>query len=373
FSVVASEVVPGWIFGSGSLDGPWTFDGAIGTNAGAFCSSSQPACLLTSNLTITVGPDNRFWATSRHGQIMDSDTIAGTYKVETTSIYPSIPGMNWNNAEDPVIWYSGGYYHVIFNFWDARKAYHLMSVDGVNDWQNTGLAYDPTTDFIRYTDGTVNHWHNVERPGVYLENGHVTHFTFAVTDINKDGTPKPSASKVIVVPFDGIGFDADNGGEKPSDAGLAADTSPEDGPSTTESVDSGGGDSSAPPRGGDAGGGTTAGDSGSADTGMLDSSAALALDSGNGVVGSGEGGGGSDVAATAGGSTNSSKCSCRVGTALDNGAARVFGGIVFAAGLLRRRCRRRGVSPGIGLAGGSRRSDLSRRARHRLVAGTILD
>jgi len=37
-----------------------------------------------------------------------------------------------------------------------------------------GLAYDPTSDFVRYTDGTVNHWYKMERAGVVMESGHVS-------------------------------------------------------------------------------------------------------------------------------------------------------------------------------------------------------
>jgi hypothetical protein len=72
-----------------------------------------------------------------------------------------------------------------------------------------GLAYDPTANFIRYTDGTVNHWNKIERPGVLIENGHVTHFTFAVIDVDKsqEGGNDTHGSKVIVVPFDGVGLD----------------------------------------------------------------------------------------------------------------------------------------------------------------------
>ena len=42
-----------------------------------------------------------------------------------------------------------------------------------------------------------------------IENGHVTHFTFAVTDQNKDqsSTCCSTGSKVVVVPFDGVAFD----------------------------------------------------------------------------------------------------------------------------------------------------------------------
>jgi hypothetical protein len=44
-----------------------------------------------------------------------------------------------------------------------------------------------------------------------MENGHVAYFTFAVTDVDKD-TSDSTGSKAIVVPFDGVSFDADNGG-----------------------------------------------------------------------------------------------------------------------------------------------------------------
>jgi hypothetical protein len=246
YAVVASEIVPGWIFASSSLDGPWTFKQGISWNdPNGFCNSSTFECQETSNLTSNVGPDNRFWATSRHGQIMDSDSITGPYKLETSSIYPTtknnqtspseatpnLPGMTWEDAEDPVIWFSGGYFHVIVDFWNAPnpsnagalsgefppgssapRGYHLMSADGIHDWKNMGVAYDPSTDFIRYTDGTVSRWHNMERTGVYLENGHVAAFTFAVTATDKNANPAPNVSKIIVVPFDGVAFDADNAG-----------------------------------------------------------------------------------------------------------------------------------------------------------------
>jgi hypothetical protein len=51
----------------------------------------------------------------------------------------------------------------------------------------------------------------MERPGVFIENGHVAAFTFAVIDIPKeeDKGNEPHGSKVIVVPFDGAGLDRD--------------------------------------------------------------------------------------------------------------------------------------------------------------------
>ena len=135
--------------------------------------------------------------------------IMGPYKIQCACVYPNIAGLSSSGAEDPGFWYSGGQYHIVVNYFAARKAYHLTSTDGIKNWTNKGIAYDPTTNFIRYTDGTVNHWNKIERPGVLIENGHVTHFTFAVIDVDKskEGGNDTHGSKVIVVPFDGVGFD----------------------------------------------------------------------------------------------------------------------------------------------------------------------
>ena len=123
------------------------------------------------------------------------------------------------NAEDEVIWYSGGYYHIVYNYWHVQRAYHIMSKNGMTNWTSTGLAYQGTqtpanasSSWLRYTDGTVNQWHNMERVSVYQENGHVTHFTFAVTDVDKNSAAvNTGGSKILVVPFNGVQFDCDNG------------------------------------------------------------------------------------------------------------------------------------------------------------------
>jgi len=123
-----------------------------------------------------------------------------------------------------VVWYSGGLYHIVVNGWSDRKAFHLTSPDGITNWKFRGLAYDPTTDFVRYADGTVNHWNKIERPAVVIENGLVACFTFAVLDIPKSEEKGNDAhgSKVIVVPFDGVAFDRDmqnlSKAERPVDA-----------------------------------------------------------------------------------------------------------------------------------------------------------
>ena len=209
------EIVPGQMFSSPSANGPWTLLGLMTTNINGHTGCGT----LTSNFTFTVGPDNRFWATSRVGCIMRSDQVLGTYRVETDSVLPNLENNTNNNAEDEVIWYSGGYYHIVYNYWHVQRGYHIMSKDGLTNWTSTGLAYQGTqsprnsnSNWLRYTDGTVNQWHNMERVSVYQENGHVTHFTFAVTDVDKNSSAVNSGgSKILVVPFNGVQFDCDNG------------------------------------------------------------------------------------------------------------------------------------------------------------------
>jgi hypothetical protein len=207
YAVVVSETRPGDVFVSKSLDGPWDFLGSIRVATNAFGRAGR-----MSNVSIMVRPDGDFMIVPRSGAILLSkDGILGPYTVQGPSIYPQIPGLPLRNLEDPVVWFSGGLYHIVVNGWSDRKAYHLTSPDGIKNWTFRGLAYDPTKDFVRYTDGTINHWEKMERPGVLVENGHVTHFTFAVLDVPKDQEKgnDTHGSKVLVVPFDGAALDRD--------------------------------------------------------------------------------------------------------------------------------------------------------------------
>jgi len=210
YAVLLSETRPGEVYLSDSLDGPWICQGPVQVDPNGF-RADRP-----SNWSILLRPDGRFEIITRHGLIMISDSgIMGPYKVMGTSIYPEVEGLDNRTAEDPVIWYSGGHYHVVVNWWNDKKAYHLVSKDGISHWTLDGLAYDPRRDFIRYTDGTVNRWTKLERPNVVMENGHVTHFTFAVIDSEKEVERGGDShgSKVIVVPFDGARFDRDREGQ----------------------------------------------------------------------------------------------------------------------------------------------------------------
>jgi len=203
YAVTVSEIRPGEVFASKSADGPWE-------SLGKLTVEGQPRW-RASNVTPILRPDGQYMIVQRSGQIMTSKNIAGPYTINGPSIYPTVKGLPLKNLEDPVAWYSGGLYHIVVNSWSMRKAFHLTSEDGLTNWTFRGLAYDPTVDFIRYADGTVNHWNKIERPAVFLENGHVTHFTFAVIDVPKDQDKGNDGhgSKIIVVPFDGPGLDRD--------------------------------------------------------------------------------------------------------------------------------------------------------------------
>ena len=217
---------------------------------------------------------------------------------------PATVESTYELAEDPLIWYSGGQYHVLYDYPDDRVGYHLTSIDGVHDWTDRGLAYDPryAQQIFGYTDGTVDHWFKMERPNVVLENGHVTYMTFAVSDVDKnDQIPAGSdhGSKVIVVPFDGAQLDCDigiDGCDAVSEGGSASGFA-------------GGRDGGAP-------------DAGVAEGGADGSGGQSGSGSGNGIgsnAGSSSGGGGSgsgtgtNVGSTSDASSGGRGCGCTVG------------------------------------------------------------
>ena len=206
YAIVVSETRrPADIFVSNSLDGPWTKLGSM-----SIASNSYSSLFTASNVYIMLRPDGRYEAIGRDAVIGISDNILGPYTIQGTNIYAKTQGCPTVNMEDPVIWYSGGQYHIVVNKWDTRKAYHLTSKDGISNWTlQSGYAYDPTSSFLRYTNGTVNRWNKLERPNVYIENGHVVAMTLAAIDVAKDkelGNDK-HGSKVVVIPFNGAALD----------------------------------------------------------------------------------------------------------------------------------------------------------------------
>lgn len=207
YAIVISETRPGTVYVAASLDGPWTELGKI-TVAGI-------PKWHASNEIILLRPDGNYEMFGRPGIVMISTNgLLGPYMAQGPSIYPHVDGMPQHelaHLEDPVLWFSGGLYHVVVNNWSDRRAYHLTSKDGIHDWVYRGVAYDPTRDFVRYTDGTVDHWTKLERPSVYIQNGHVAALTFAVIDVQKEQEHGNDGhgSKIIVIPFDGGALDDD--------------------------------------------------------------------------------------------------------------------------------------------------------------------
>jgi MYXO-CTERM domain-containing protein len=238
----------------------------------------------------------------------------------------------------------------VANMYNARKAMHFTSADGIHNWTNRGLAYDPTSDFVRYTDGTINHWYKAERPGVVLQDGHVTAFSFAVIDVDKtlDLANDSHGSKVIVVPFDGVTFDHDNPGPGSAGCPLVAEgdagTSADSGLLDAGSADAGplvdadaldAGPSTDGSESGEAGESFDAG-------GPID--AGGPVDAGGRVDAGGQGGGQQDAGvpeAGATGNSSSSGCSCRLGA---NPGSSGAAGVALAVGMaLAARRRRRNV------------------------------
>ncbi len=196
YAIIVSETRGGDVFVSDSLDGPWLNIGQLKVNEGYWQSNT---CLIAR-------PDGKYEIINRTGDIAISDDLMGEYEIQTRNIWGQVRGMPTECIEDAVMWYSDGLYHVTVNKWDSRNAYYLTSENGIDGWKlNDGSAYQPDTDFLRYTDGTVNHWNKIERPNVYIEDGVVTAMTFSVIDVPKEqeGGRDSHGSKVIVVPFDG--------------------------------------------------------------------------------------------------------------------------------------------------------------------------
>jgi hypothetical protein len=335
------EIVPGQMFDSSSPNGPWTLMGLTKTNSNGHASCGD----LSSNFAFTVGFDNRFWATSRGGCVMDSDSVLGTYKVETDSVLPNLENNDNGSAEDECIWYSGGYFHIVYNYWNYQRAYHLMSKNGTTNWISTGLAYEGTqspansnSKWLRYTDGTVNVWHNMERVGVLVENGHPTHFTFAVTDVDKNSTAvNQGGSKILVVPFDGVRFDCDNG-YQPSCAELTAPDGGTTGGGGTSGTGTGGAggmggrSGSGGAAGASATGGTTGGAGGMAGrSGSGGAAGAAATGGATGTAGKSGGAGGTGGPPATGGSSGIAG-SPGAGGALETGGASGTGGFTGTGG-----------------------------------------
>ena len=352
YAVVVSETVPFTIYKSSSLDGPWT--------------SCQPTSQVgASNVSLIPRHDGRFQIVERNGTIAISDTLCGSYVKQTPqcdytqndkdaqgnpvvgSIYgkrTTIPGVQnpaYTWQEDPHIWRSGGTYHVIYSGSGDRVGWHVYSADGIN-WKDNGYAWSPREYqkmFCYEGTTTCTQWYKIERPGVVLQDGHPTHITWAVADVDKDNQVLPGTNhgtKIIVVPFDGVTFDNDFGdgsGGGPGTGGAGGGGATSGGTGGMAGATGG-----ATMAGGTTGGGAASGMGGAPSGGGNSSSAgtpSAGATSAAGSLASASGATGSPAAA----GSDSSGCACTlVGTSSSTNSA---GGLAIAALALLAGARRR--------------------------------
>jgi MYXO-CTERM domain-containing protein len=356
YAVVVSETVPFTIYKSSSLDGPWT--------------SCQPTSQIgASNVSLIPRHDGKFQIVERNGTIAISDTLCGTYEKQMPkcdytqndkdaqgnpvvgSIYgkrTSIPGVanpayTWQ--EDPHIWRSAGVYHVIYSGSGDRVGWHVYSADGIN-WKDNGYAWSPREYqkmFCYEGTTTCTQWYKIERPGVVLQDGHPTHITWAVADVDKDNQVLPGTNhgtKVIVVPFDGVAFDNDFGDGSSGGSGGAGGASSTAGAAGNGGTGGSGGVTS--PGGSSAVGGSTSGQPavGGASSGAGGAAATAGTASANTAgVPSAAGGAPAPSGSNADAGSDAGGCGCRVAGVPASSKSLLALGILALLG--RRRSRRR--------------------------------
>ncbi|MFI3322416.1 MAG: family 43 glycosylhydrolase [Rikenellaceae bacterium] len=216
YGVVTSEITDGIIYVADKPEGPFKKLGNIeidtnGKSLGLARYGKAPYHM--SNVQVRPHPSGKgYMLICRSTAVLISeDNVLGPYKIMTGRVYEDIPELAKNYNEDPTMWYSGGLYHIVYNHWPSKISHHFVSKDGINDWKYCGEAFNKgETKIFKYSDGTINDWEFIERPTAIVgEDGHVSHFIFSVIDVHKgqDGANDNHASKIIVVPFDGAGFD----------------------------------------------------------------------------------------------------------------------------------------------------------------------
>ena len=141
-----------------------------------------------SNVRIIRRPEGGYLLVARSTAPMYSpNSIMGPYKVMADRVFAKYTELEQGYNEDPTVWRSGGMYHIVYNHWPTATMHHFTSEDGISNWTYRGIALQKEVDKIfKYTDGTINDWKFVERPGAVVDEatGHVTHFMFSVIDVH---------------------------------------------------------------------------------------------------------------------------------------------------------------------------------------------
>lgn len=307
----------GRVYGADSLDGPWTYIGDLKLDL----NGQTGRYMSGDNFRTILRPDGKYECIN--GLIGIADNVIGPYKAQMSGKFTdTVPGhidaACRNNMEDPFIFYSGNQYHVMYNCWSASKAFFYSSTDGINWKAEDGYAYDPTSNMVRYTDATINHWKLLERPSVYIENGHAVAMTFAAINSPKDQdtASTKNGSKVIVVPVDGLSYDsggppgsvvASGGAGGGLDAGSGGGGRGGSGGSTSSGSSTGGtmgtGGATRIATGGKGGSGGTS-SSGLGTGGTIGTGGATGVATGGSVGTGGRGAGGSSAGSSAAGGAN---------------------------------------------------------------------
>ena len=130
YAAIISDTRPGEVFIADSLDGPWSYHGNIEVDNPDGYDVGRMV-----NLSVILRPDGDYMIVPRSGVVLISKNgILGPYRAMGPSIYPTVEGLPLRDLEDPVLWYSGGLYHVVVNGWSDRKAWHITSEDGITRW-----------------------------------------------------------------------------------------------------------------------------------------------------------------------------------------------------------------------------------------------
>jgi len=221
YAAVASEIVPGEVFVSDNPNGPFELLGDFQIDPNGYYAgwgrynelddgaANGGSLGHLANVMIILRPDGRYMMIARHCVTMISDDgVLGPYKMYSDKAWLGVEGLPQHYMEDPTVWYSDGLYHIVVNFHGKDTTYHITSEDGIHNWKNRGLAFKRHEGVFRHKDGTIEDWFTVQRPTVYVENGLVKAFNFSVIDVHKgqDQGNDNHGSKIIVVPFDGAGF-----------------------------------------------------------------------------------------------------------------------------------------------------------------------
>ena len=163
---------------------PNHWDAAITSNPAAIIHPDGSVLLIYKSAPVPY-PERRK-NRALHFGVASAPNYLGPYKRLNNGKYIDIKGAKNAHIEDPYIWYSNGYYHMIAKIFsktltgEAGAGFYAYSKDG-EKWSLSKhpKAYSRT---VLFNDGTTRTQIKLERPQVLLKNGTPTHIFFATRD-----------------------------------------------------------------------------------------------------------------------------------------------------------------------------------------------